>query len=79
LPYGVGYIKVTILPGILGLDVSRAIDAGFAELTDCDRLILDFRGHLGGGLGVLCLMSHPTPNKFPISYTLYPFGEGAQV
>ena len=65
LPHGVGYLKVTILPGLLGLDVSRAIDAGLAELADCDRLVLDLRGHLGGGLGVLRLMSHLTPNKLP--------------
>jgi C-terminal processing protease CtpA/Prc len=70
LPNGVGYIKVTILPGILGLDVSRAIDAGFAALADCDRLVLDLRGHLGGGLAVLRLMSHLTPNKLPIGYTV---------
>jgi len=70
LANAVGYIKVTILPGILGLDVSRAIDAGFAELADCHRLVLDLRGHLGGGLGVLRLMSHLTPNKLPIGYTV---------
>ena len=70
LPDGTGYIKVRILPGVLGLDVSRAIDAGFAELAECDRLILDLRGHLGGGLGVLRLMSHLTPDKLPIGYTV---------
>ena len=70
LEHNVGYLKVTILPGLLGLDVSRAIDAAVAELAECDRLILDLRGHLGGGLGVLRLMSHLTPNKLPIGYTV---------
>jgi C-terminal processing protease CtpA/Prc len=70
LEHSVGYLKVTILPGLLGLDVSRAIDAAVAELAECDRLILDLRGHLGGGLGVLRLMSHLTPNKLPIGYTV---------
>ena len=70
LEHNVGYLKVTILPGLLGLDVSRSIDAAVAELADCDRLILDLRGHLGGGLGVLRLMSHLTPNKLPIGYTV---------
>ena len=70
LEHNVGYLKVTILPGILGLDVSRAIDAAVAELAQCDRLILDLRGHLGGGLGVLRLMSHLTPDKLPIGYTV---------
>jgi C-terminal processing protease CtpA/Prc len=67
---GVGYLKVSILPGQVGLDVSRAIDAAVAELESCDRLILDLRGHLGGGLGVLRLMSHLTPAKLPIGYTV---------
>ena len=67
---GVGYLKVTILPGQLGLDVSRAIDAAVAELNSCERLVLDLRGHLGGGLGVLRLMSHLTAGKLPIGYTI---------
>ena len=67
---GVGYLKVSILPGQVGLDVSRAIDAAVAELASCDRLVLDLRGHLGGGLGGLRLMSHLTPGKIPIGYTI---------
>jgi C-terminal processing protease CtpA/Prc len=70
LENNVGYLKVSILPGLLGLDVARDIDAGVAALADCDHLILDLRGHLGGGLGVLRLMSHLTPDKLPIGFTL---------
>ncbi len=70
LENNIGYLKVSILPGLLGLDVSRAIDAAVVELESCDRLILDLRGHLGGGLGVLRLMSHLTPGKLPIGYTV---------
>ena len=70
MPNGVGYLKVSILPGQVGLDVSRSIDAAVAELRSCDRLVLDLRGHLGGGLGVLRLMSHLTPAKLPIGYTI---------
>ena len=66
----IGYLKVSILPGVLGLDVARQIDAGVAALAECSRLILDLRGHLGGGLGVLRLMSHLTPAKLPIGYTI---------
>ena len=66
----VGYLKVAILPGLLGLDVSRQIDSAVKELSACDRLILDLRGHLGGGLGVLRLMSYLTPGKIPIGYTV---------
>lgn len=65
-----GYLKVSILPGLLGLDVARRIDVAVAGLSSCDRLILDLRGHLGGGLGVLRLMSHLTPGRLPIGYTL---------
>lgn len=65
-----GFLKVSILPGLLGLDVAREIDAAVAELSSCDRLVLDLRGHLGGGLGVLRLMSYLTPGKIPIGFTL---------
>ena len=40
LPDGIGYLKVSVLPGLLGLDVARKIDAAVAELAHCDRLIL---------------------------------------
>ncbi len=66
----VGYLKVSILPGLLGLDVARDIDAAVLALANCDHLILDLRGHLGGGLGVLRLMSYLTPDKLPIGFTL---------
>jgi carboxyl-terminal processing protease len=66
----IGYLRVSILPGLLGLDVAREIDAAVAALRNCDRLILDLRGHLGGGLAVLRLMSHLTPDKLPIGYTV---------
>lgn len=65
-----GYVKVSILPGLLGLDVARSIDRAFSHLASCDRLVLDLRGHLGGGLGVLRLMSYLTPGRLPIGYTV---------
>ena len=70
LDKNVGYLKVSILPGLLGLDVAREIDAAVRTLANCDSLILDLRGHLGGGLGVLRLMSYLTPDKLPIGFTL---------
>ncbi len=66
----IGYLKVAILPGLLGLDVARDIDRAVAELSDCERLIVDLRGHLGGGLGVLRLMSYLTAHRLPIGYTI---------
>jgi carboxyl-terminal processing protease len=65
-----GYVKVSILPGLLGLDVARKIDGAMTELASCEKLVLDLRGHLGGGMGVLRLMSHLTPAKLPIGYTV---------
>ncbi len=70
LESNVGYLKVSILPGLLGLDVARQIDSAIKQLENCDRLILDLRGHLGGGLGVLRLMSYLTPEKLPIGFTV---------
>jgi C-terminal processing protease CtpA/Prc len=55
---------------LIGIDVAAELDAVFRELADCDRLILDLRGHLGGGLGVLRLMSHLTPDRVPVGYTI---------
>lgn len=65
-----GYMKVSILPGLLGLDVARQMDAAVHALADCDSLVIDLRGHLGGGLGVLRLMSYLTPDKLPIGFTI---------
>ena len=65
-----GYLKATIFPGVLGIDVAREVDSAIAALKDCERLIIDLRGHLGGGLGVLRLMSYLTPGRVPIGYTV---------
>lgn len=51
---------------ILDLRPDTAYEARFV-LSD---LVLDLRGHLGGSLGILRLMSHLTPNKLPIGYTV---------
>lgn len=66
----IGYLKATIFPGLLGIDVARELDTAFADLSNCDRLIVDLRGNLGGGLGLLRLMSHLTPHKIPIGYSV---------
>ncbi len=66
----VGYLKVTIFPGLLGIDLGRDLNRAVDGLSDCDRLIVDLRGNLGGGLGLIRLMSHLTPDKRPIGYTI---------
>ncbi len=45
-----GLIRVSMFPGILGMDVARDISRGIAELG-CSRLIFDLRGNTGGGIG----------------------------
>src|SRR5947208_3488217 len=58
------------LLGSLGWIVARDFDTAIAGLSGCERLILDLRGYLGGGLGVLRLISYLTPDKLPIGYSI---------
>ena len=48
LPGGTALIRVSMFPGVLGMDVARDISRAIAELA-CDRLIIDLRGNTGGG------------------------------
>ena len=70
LPSGVGYLKISIFPGAIGIDFAKEIDQAMAKLSACDRLIIDLRGNSGGGIGGLRLMSYLTPDKLPIGYSL---------
>jgi len=64
----VGYLKVAMFPGMLGVDVSNAMSSAVAELGNVERLIVDLRGNTGGGAGSLRLMSLLTPNRVPVGY-----------
>jgi carboxyl-terminal processing protease len=66
----VGYLKINMFPGIIGVDVAKDIDRAIASFRNCDRLIVDLRGNSGGGIGGLRLMSYLTPEKVPIGYSL---------
>ncbi len=57
LPDGTGMIRVSMFPGVLGMDVARDISRAITELA-CERLVIDLRGNTGGGIGCLRLMSH---------------------
>ena len=70
LPSGMGYLKVSVFPGAIGIDFAKEIDAAMKKLSGCDRLIIDLRGNSGGGIGGLRLMSYLTPDKLPIGYSL---------
>jgi carboxyl-terminal processing protease len=67
---GTGLLTVTMFPGVVGIDLARALDHAMRELRDCSRLIVDLRGNTGGGIGGLRLMSYLTPGRVPVGYSL---------
>jgi C-terminal processing protease CtpA/Prc len=69
LPDGIGLIRVSMFPGVLGIDVARDISRAVAELG-CDRLIFDLRGNTGGGIGCLRVMSHLCADRRGVGYSV---------
>jgi C-terminal processing protease CtpA/Prc len=65
----IGLIRVSMFPGVLGMDVSRDMSRAVAEL-DTDRLIFDLRGNSGGGIGCLRLMSLLCADVRGVGYSL---------
>jgi C-terminal processing protease CtpA/Prc len=63
-----GYVKVAMFPGMIGVEVANAMSQAISQLGDVDRLIVDLRGNTGGGAGALRLMSLLTPNRLPVGY-----------
>ena len=70
LPEGIGWLKVTMFPGAVGIDLAHMLDTAFAHLRESTRLIVDLRGNTGGGIGGLRLMSYLTPGKKEVGYSL---------
>ena len=70
LPDGIGWIKVTMFPGAVGIDLAKMFDTAIAHLKDSTRLIVDLRGNTGGGIGGLRLMSYLTPGTKEVGYSL---------
>ncbi len=70
LKSNIGYIKIRIFPGAVGIDLAKDIDRAVAEIADCERLIIDLRGNTGGGIGGMRMMGYLTPGKIPIGYSL---------
>jgi carboxyl-terminal processing protease len=70
LPDGVGWLKVTMFPGAVGIDLAKMFDTAVAHLKDSTTLIVDLRGNTGGGIGGLRLMSYLTPGKKEVGYSL---------
>ena len=65
----VGLLKVTMFPGLIGIDVARDISTA-VESLGCKKLIIDLRGNTGGGLGCIRLMSLLTPERLRMGYSL---------
>lgn len=70
---GIGLLRVSMFPGVLGMDVARDMSRAVADLA-CDRLIVDLRGNTGGGIGSLRLMSLMCPDRRGVGYSI---GRGA--
>src|SRR5258707_3966075 len=70
LPDGIGWLKVTMFPGAVGMDLAKMFDTSIAHLKDSTRLIVDLRGNTGGGIGGLRLMGYLTPGKKEVGYSL---------
>lgn len=66
---GIGYLRVSMFPGMLGIDVARDISAAVFSLA-VDRLVIDLRGNTGGGIGCLRLMSMLCADKRGVGYNL---------
>jgi carboxyl-terminal processing protease len=69
LDRGIGYVRVSMFPGMLGIDVARDITQAVADL-ECKQLVIDLRGNTGGGIGCLRLMSVLCADKRGAGYNL---------
>jgi C-terminal processing protease CtpA/Prc len=65
----IGLIRISMFPGILGMDVARDTSRAVAELG-CNRLIFDLRGNTGGGIGCLRVMSHLCADRRGVGYSI---------
>src|SRR5438105_15157104 len=66
---GLGLIKISTFPGMVGIDVANSISAATCELAP-DRLIVDLRGNTGGGMGCLRVMSYLCPDRRGVGHSV---------
>ena len=50
---GLGYLKVAMFPGMVGVVVANQISNAISRLGNIEALIIDLRGNTGGGIGAL--------------------------
>jgi C-terminal processing protease CtpA/Prc len=67
---GLGYLKVAMFPGMVGVEVANEISRAVEGLGKIDSLIIDLRGNTGGGIGALRVMSLLTPGRIPVGFAL---------
>ena len=70
LENGLGYLKVAMFPGLVGVEVANEISRAVEGLGKIDSLIVDLRGNTGGGIGALRVMSLLTPDRIPVGFAL---------
>jgi carboxyl-terminal processing protease len=70
LENGLGYLKVAMFPGMVGVEVANEITLAVEKLGKMDSLIIDLRGNTGGGIGALRVMSLLTSGKIPVGFAL---------
>jgi C-terminal processing protease CtpA/Prc len=70
LENGLGYLKVAMFPGMVGVEVANEISRSVEGLGKIDSLIIDLRGNTGGGIGALRVMSLLTPGRIPVGFAL---------
>ena len=70
----VGVLKIGWFTATMGLGFARELDSAIGGLkrTGCDRLIIDLRGNIGGGLGFARLASYLCPGEVAIGQSLTP-------
>lgn len=67
---GLGYLKVAMFPGMVGVVVANQISDAIARLGQIEALIIDLRGNTGGGIGALRVISLLTPERIPVGFAL---------
>jgi carboxyl-terminal processing protease len=67
---GLGYLKVAMFPGMVGVEVANEISKAVEQLGPVESLIIDLRGNTGGGIGALRVMSLLTPTQIPVGFAL---------
>jgi C-terminal processing protease CtpA/Prc len=70
LENGLGYLKVAMFPGMVGVEVANEISRAVDGLGRLNSLIIDLRGNTGGGIGALRVMSLLTPDRVPVGFGL---------